>query len=357
MNRPAHGGNRVWAAQLAQCAPHELLDFSASINPLGPPQSAIAALQDSISDLCHYPDPDYTALRQVLGAHHQIDPDWILPGNGAAELLTWAAWDLAQLDCTVLLTPAFSDYFRALRLWNAQVLTASMLYDSQSLRYVHPDGQAGILLNNPHNPTGQSWCCVEFYELLDRYELIVIDEAFMEFTGSEGERHNSFIAELCSGSYEHVIVLRSLTKFYSLPGLRLGYAVGHPDRLRRWQAMRDPWSVNSLAAQVGEVMINDHAFAQATWDWLTPARTQLEQSLAQFPALTPRPSAANFLLVKTQSSAPLLQAELLQHDRILIRDCLSFPELGEDYFRVAVRTAADNQRLLDALSQIPSLQG
>ncbi|MEO1523756.1 MAG: threonine-phosphate decarboxylase, partial [Cyanobacteria bacterium J06633_2] len=95
-NRPKHGGNKAWAAKLANCSPSSILDVSASINPLGPPASAIAAIEDSMSSLRYYPDPDYRALREALGTFHGVDPDWIFPGNGAAEILTWIGRALAE---------------------------------------------------------------------------------------------------------------------------------------------------------------------------------------------------------------------------------------------------------------------
>jgi histidinol-phosphate/aromatic aminotransferase/cobyric acid decarboxylase-like protein len=150
--------------------------------------------------------------------------------------------------------------------------------------------------------------------------------------------------------YPNLVILRSLTKFYSLPGLRIGYAIAHPERIQRWQQWRDPWSVNSLAALAGEAVIQDRAFQQQTWDWLFPARRQLFQGLAALPGLQPLVGAANFLLVRTQYPSSQLQADLLKHHHLLIRDCLSFPELGERYFRLAVRTPGDNQRLLDGLT-------
>lgn len=352
LSRPTHGGNLVWAAQLAQCAPHELLDFSASINPLGPPESAIAAIQAGLTNLRHYPDPNYTELCQAIAAHHNCSPDWILPGNGAAELLTWAAWDLAQLDYTVLPVPAFSDYGRALQALDTKVLRLSVLNDAQTLNALTPHGRAGLLVNNPHNPTGGVWARSQLETLIERYELVVIDEAFMDFLGPEGEQKHSFLAALTPGEQDKIVVLRSLTKFYSVPGLRLGYAVGHPERLRRWQQRRDPWSVNSLAAAAGVAMLQDAAFAQQTWDWLPEARQHLFEGLNQFAAFTPYPGAANFLLVATTVPTTTLQAKLLQRDRLLIRDCVSFPELGEGYFRVAVRTIAENQRLIEACQQL-----
>jgi histidinol-phosphate/aromatic aminotransferase/cobyric acid decarboxylase-like protein len=135
-----------------------------------------------------------------------------------------------------------------------------------------------------------------------------------------------------------------------LPALRLGYAIAHPDRLQRWQAWRDPWCVNSLAAAAGIAVLEDVEFQQQTWDWLKSAKSQLLTGLSQISGLNPLPNSANYLLVKTEIAGSILQKELLQRDKILIRDCLSFPELGDRYFRVAVRLERENQRLIQALS-------
>jgi histidinol-phosphate/aromatic aminotransferase/cobyric acid decarboxylase-like protein len=146
------------------------------------------------------------------------------------------------------------------------------------------------------------------------------------------------------------VILRSLTKFYSLPGLRLGYAIAHPDRLQRWQEWRDPWCVNALAVAAGIAVLEDQEFQQQTWTWLAEARSQLFTGLSQIAGLNPLPNVANYLLVKTEVAGSLLQKELLQNEQILIRDCLSFPELGDRYFRVAVRLEHENQKLINALS-------
>ena len=138
----------------------------------------------------------------------------------------------------------------------------------------------------------------------------------------------------------------------SLPGLRLGYAIGHPDYLQRWQAWRDPWPVNILAEAAAIAGIEDKAFQQQTWDWLKSARPNLTESLTQIPGLSPLSGAVTFLLVKTDFSSSQLQKKLLINHRLLIRDCLSFPELGDRFFRVAVRTEEDNQKLLQGLLDI-----
>ncbi|MBF2086715.1 threonine-phosphate decarboxylase CobD [Thermoleptolyngbya sp. C42_A2020_037] len=359
--QPAHGGNIAWAAALAGCSPHLILDFSASINPLGPPQSAIAAIQAHLGDLCHYPDPSYTDLRGAIAAFHHLSPDWILPGNGAAELLTWAARDLATLDIVHLLTPAFGDYLRALRAFGANVEKIPLAVDRLMVARLTMDGaleqaipmplsprsHSGWLLNSPHNPTGTLLSRERIRALLDESPLVVLDEAFMDFLLPEAQSQASLLAWV--EQYPNLVIVRSLTKFYSLPGLRLGYAIAHPDRLRHWQQWRDPWSVNSLASAAAIAALADTSFQQRTWDWLPPARQQLFDGLAALPGLHPLPGAANYLLVQTDGSATDLQTHLLQQHQILIRHCTSFPELGDRFFRVAVRTMEENQRLLEAL--------
>ncbi|EKU96301.1 L-threonine O-3-phosphate decarboxylase [Leptolyngbya sp. PCC 7375] len=351
-DRPTHGGNRNWAAQYAQCEPEAIVDFSASINPLGPPPSVLTALTDSLHSLKAYPDPNYDRLRSTLSDFHGLPMDWILPGNGAAELLTWIGRELAQLDTVHLVTPTFADYQRALTAFDAKVMHWPMALPTCSLPLVTTMGSSqpktcGLLLNNPHNPTGTLIQREEILPYLEQFGLVVVDEAFMDFLPAHQQQ--SLLEVVLD--YPNLIVLRSLTKFYSLPGLRLGYAIGHPDYLQRWQRWRDPWPVNTLAEVAAIAALRDHSFQQQTWDWLPSTRDALVTGLQQLPGLTPLSGAANFLLVKTEVPCTQLQKDLLKSHKILIRDCLSFPELGENYFRIAVRLPEENDQLLTALAQ------
>ena len=346
-HHPIHGGNRNWAAQLANCKPDEILDFSASINPLGPPQSVLTILTEQLQNLTAYPDPNYTQLRLALSDFHKLPMDWILPGNGAAELLTWIGRELAQLDATYVVTPAFADYQRALKAFNARVMPVPMDLDAVPPQAnITASANCGLLLNNPHNPTGTLTQRKELIPYLEKFSLVVVDEAFMDFLPPDQQQ--SLLDVILD--FPNLIVLRSLTKFYSLPGLRLGYAVGHPDSLQRWQQWRDPWPVNTLAEVAAIAALKDHPFQQQTWDWLPPSRDALITGLQKLPGLTPLPGTANFLLVKTEVPGTQLQKDLLISHQILIRDCLSFPELGENYFRIAVRLPKENNRLLTALT-------
>ncbi len=360
--RPQHGGNLAWASAQADCLPQEILDFSASINPLGPPQSVLTAIQQHLGEISAYPDPASTSIRRALGQLHNISSDWILVGNGAAELLTWACRSLSMLPQVHLLTPAFSDYSRALKSFDANICVHSIDLEAeessiQPEHFLLPSLRnlcnlpnlptSGLLLNNPHNPTGQIVSKAELLPLIDRFAQVVIDEAFMEFLPAQDAY--SLIDELAA--HPNLVILRSLTKFYSIPGLRLGYAIAHPDLLAQWQSWRDPWSVNALAIAAGVAALQDEAFQSETYRWLAAAKPQLYQGLANIPGLFPFASAANFFLVRCDVSVTVLQKELLKR-RILIRDCISFAELGDRYFRVAVRTEAENARLVRALSEV-----
>jgi L-threonine-O-3-phosphate decarboxylase len=357
VNRPIHGGNLAWASVLAGCPPDLILDFSASINPLGPPQSAIAAIERGLEALTAYPDPNYWQLRAALAHSHNLSPGWVLPGNGSAELLTWACWELSQQEATYLVTPAFSDYGRALSTFGATIvrcpirgLTARAAESDCPLPVMMDKREKGkgLILNNPHNPTGKMWTTEAILPYLKEFDLVVVDEAFMDFLTPD--RQQSLIGMV--EQYKNLVVLRSLTKFYSLPGLRLGYAIAHPERLKRWQSWRDPWPVNVLAAAAGVAAIQDTVFQQQTWQWLAAAKTELYRTLLSLEGLHPLEGAANFLLVRSEQLSSRIQERLLKQHRILIRDCLSFPELGDRYFRIAVRTSAENQRLLTGLRDI-----
>ncbi len=351
MTKPVHGGNLAWAATVAGCQISAILDFSASINPLGPSDSAINAIQNNISQLRAYPDPNYQELKKALSlTHSPLTPEWILPGNGAAELLTWAALELSKLEKTYLVAPAFGDYRRALQTFTVNVAEFPLTIGEWKLEPLEIEAgtNKGLLLNNPHNPTGILMELESIVPYLEQFDLVVVDEAFMDFLPPP--QLGSLVPLVTE--FENLVILRSLTKFYSLPGLRLGYAISHPERLQKWQKWRDPWPVNTLAIAAAQAVLEDQAFQQETWDWLADARPQLFQGLGKLPGLEPYPGAANFLLVHSQKSVDQLQTTLLKEHRILIRDCLSFAELGDRYFRVAVRTQEENQKLIDALAEI-----
>ncbi|MEN9216686.1 MAG: threonine-phosphate decarboxylase CobD [Gloeomargarita sp. HHBFW_bins_162] len=343
MKQPQHGGDRLWAAKIAGCEPEKILDFSANINPLAPPDWVKELIIQNLHLLPYYPDPNYRELRRSIAMFHHIEPEWVWPGNGAAHLLTWLGRDLATQGTVTLVTPAFGDHGRALLAFNAEVKMWRLPWEQKYINL--PLSGQGLLLSNPHNPTGYLFPKQQLQELLNHWKLVVIDESFMDFLPPG--REQSLIPDLTQ--HPNLVILRSLTKFYGLAGLRLGYVLAHPDNIQRYQQWDAPWSVNGLAAELGRQLLQDREFQQRTWDWLSVHYQQVYNGLSLIPGLYPYPSAANFILVKTAIPAPKLQRQLLINHRIFIRDTLSYPELGAGYFRVAVRYRDDNQRLLAAL--------
>lgn len=352
MSRPIHGGNLTWAASLANCSPDDLLDFSASISPLGPPQSVREVVQAGFLSVRNYPDSAYGELRQAIAQYHQVPVEYVTPGNGAAELLTWAARDLAQMSQCFCLSPGFSDYDRALGAFDCALVGLPLLgatsWEKLILDRARNPSECGLLLNNPHNPTGELFFRENIRPFLSKLGLLVVDEAFMDFLPPE--REQSVIDWV--GECENLVVIRSLTKFYSMPGLRLGYAIAHPRTICRWQQWRDPWSVNVLASAAGIAALKSTEFQRRTWDWLEASRTELYGRLIGISGLDPLLGCANFLLVRCEKSAIALQAALLERYQIYIRDCASFEGLGDRYFRVAVKTQDENARLVAAIADV-----
>jgi len=356
-----HGGNLAQAAERLGCRPGQILDASASLVPFGPPLALRAALL--AAPLRPYPDRDHTSLRRALARHHGLDPDQLLPGNGAAELFTWAARDAAAAGCSLLPAPGFADYQRALACWGGAWRDWSL-----PLQWPGPGPQpfppgsgatgqeglgAGALwITNPHNPTGQLWSRASLEPLLERFELVICDEAFLSLVpGGEAQSLVPLVAR-----HPNLVVIRSLTKLFAIAGLRLGYAVADPQRLARWAAWRDPWPVNSLAGAVGEIALGQARWIRRVQAWVGSEGPWLSQRLVQLPGLMPLPSAANFLLVRGErdgqpwSLAPLRLA-LEQRHRILLRDCRSFKGLDASWLRIGLQDRRGNLRLLRALGQ------
>jgi histidinol-phosphate/aromatic aminotransferase/cobyric acid decarboxylase-like protein len=390
-----HGGNRIAIARRLGCRPEQLLESSASLVPFGPPASLrramrralagagappgpLSALSPLLSGLAalgvpgappvaapllrDYPDRDYGALRQVIAAHHGLEPSAVLPGNGAAELFTWAARDAAAAGVSLLPTPGFADYRRALACWGGiwRPLPLPMHWDGA---FPQPfpfsaDASAGLAgtlwITNPHNPTGQLWSRSSLEPLLERFALVIVDEAFLPLVpGGEAQSLVPLLAD-----HPNLVVIRSLTKLFAIAGLRLGYALADPARLARWARWRDPWPVNGLAALAGEVLLGDGP-ALERWlarvqGWVAAEGPWLAEQLAAVGGLVPLPSATNFLLVRGELGGQPLSLEplrlaLQERHRILVRDCRSFEGLGEGWLRIALLDGAGNRRLLRAL--------
>ena len=346
----SHGGNVVDASRRLGCQPHQIIDASASLSPFRLPCTAlIAACRASLSA---YPDTSARSLRDRIARIHSIDPHFILPGNGAAELLTWAARDAGQLGLSQIFQPAFSDYFRALQCWQASAVSSilNLAWQTPVLDRVPPVPKVPVLwLTNPHNPTGQLWSHDALKSVLSRFSLVICDEAFLPLV-PDGERQ-SLIPLVAQ--HPNLVVIRSLTKLYGIAGLRLGYAVADPHRLKRWASWRDPWPINAVAGAVGESLLRTpeayRAWCLRIQRWTAREGAWYRAQLAAIPGITPMPSAANFLLLRSDSSLEPLRHALEQRHRILLRDCRSFEGLDERWLRLGYQSRRRNRRIVSAI--------
>lgn len=347
-----HGGQVVTVARELGQRRSQLLDASASLAPFLPSLS-YRRLSQGLRD---YPDSSHQGIRCDLAAIHKIDPDSILPGNGAAELFTWAARDAVASGPSVALSPIFADYGRALGCWSS-LLSKEPLDLCWSGVFPQPfpaeclTSRPGstLWICNPHNPTGQLWSRASLEPLLDEFSLVICDEAFLPLVHG-GEQH-SLIPLVAD--YPNLVVVRSLTKLYAIAGLRLGYAVSQPERLQRWSGWRDPWPVNGLALAAADQLLSKperyQRWCRHVQRWVVEEGAWMHRQVAMLPRLTPMPSAANFFLVKGEGSLVSLRERLEHQHLVLLRDCRSFEGLGEQWLRIGLQNRRGNRRIFRAL--------
>lgn len=350
-----HGGTVFASARSLGIAPEELLDFSANINPLGPAPGVREAVCSGFEKVLHYPDRESFELRQALAGVHRVTIDNLVVANGSTELI-YLLPRLLPGARGLIIAPAFSEYSRALAQaeWQTEHLILSpddgFALSLGKLAEKLAEGFDLLFLCNPANPTGAILPLSVIREVQrlcrDAGTFLVLDEAFMDFR--EGESAKGLIAESGGG-----IVLRSMTKFFAIPGLRLGYGIGHVDVIRQCADQLEPWSVNTPAQIAGVASLADAGYRERTVRSVSTERAALAQGLADLPGLAPFPSAANYLLVEMRNgfTAAELKSRLLDK-RILIRDCSNYRGLDGRYFRVAVRSKEENRRLLDALGEV-----
>ncbi len=352
--RHDHGGDLSALAAAAGVPPDQLLDFSANINPLGLSPRVEEAIQAALPSVIHYPNPKATALREALATYHGLSPDQVLPANGSTELIYLLAKALSPRRALIL-HPAFSEYEAALELVRAELDHARLDEDHGFL----PDtsriltrlaGRDLVILANPNNPAGSLIPKPDLLALVGAAEaagaVIVVDEAFIDFIEEASLKKDL-------AQFPRLLLLRSLTKCFALPGLRVGYALGSSDLLARLSRWMGPWSVNALAGAAGIAALADREY-QERFRLLVPRWWEnLQSGLQKFGQFRVFPGAANYLLVRLLDpglSAPVLKARLLK-ERIAIRDCSSFRGLGPAFIRLAVRRPEEHQLLVGALAR------
>jgi threonine-phosphate decarboxylase len=354
-----HGGNVFAVARSLGISPERILDFSASINPLGMAPGVRDALANCIERLLHYPDNGAAELKDCLAAFHGVNPGQIAVANGSTELIHLMP-RLVGGSRALIVAPAFAEYACALEKsgWQIDYLTLKSEDDFALSLPALQDKLAGrydmLFICNPGNPTGALIPKAEIAKVLDLCRgsgtFLVLDEAFIDFCEEDS-------AKDLIGGFGRAVLLRSMTKFFAIPGLRLGYAIGAPETIDSIGALQDPWSVNTAAQVAGIASLSDAAYCQRTKSYVTAESDRLASALAGLPPLCVFPSRANYLLVQIRngSSAAELRSGLLEKG-VLIRDCGNFEGLDGSYFRVAVRLREENERLVELLAGVSLLR-
>lgn len=355
-----HGGDiETAAARFGQRA-EAILDYSANINPLGPPVEVIAALRDGLGAVIRYPDPGHRRFKAMLAEHVGAGTENILVGNGAAECMALLLLALRP-EIVGVVDPCFSEYRELALKFGADIRSVSGemegAWRASSRRIMELlSGCDLVFLGQPNNPNGVQYSLEDIRAIAGEAQRLgtwlVLDEAFMDFI-PHGERQ-TLLPEL--SSYSRTVIIRSMTKFYAIPGLRLGYAVGHPDVIQSMSAMQVTWSVNGLALLAGEACLRSGSeYERRTLELIHGERLRLTDGL-QALGVDVTPGEVNYLLgeLPTGWTAAAFQTAMGRRG-VLIRSCAMYPGLGERHFRLAVKDGESNSRLLQTTAEV--LQG
>ncbi len=334
-----------------------LNDFSVNI-PHFPLDSAYKELLNlSIDQLFEYPEIDGMKARLVLSKYLNWPMDQIILGNGATDLIYLMTRAL-KLERAMILEPTFTEYRRAL------TQSGTKVYD-----YVL-NGESGFLLNtdhlaelinnarcdalficNPNNPTGQLFTVAEIEAILVRVHsdhfLLIIDESFIEF--KDRPSHHEALKDLM-GRY-NILVMRSMTKTFCVPGLRIGYMFGSEKSIKRVSAFRDPWVLNRFALESIPYFLKDNRHLKQLQDWCDVEAAYMKALLSKLERVEVFDGHANFLLIKLNHLNPAQWHEALIKKGFYLRTCLDFTGLDANYFRIAIKDRQSNEALIDAMKE------
>jgi len=360
----SHGGD-IWGFSRKHNIPlEEVLEFSGPINFMGPPPKAVEAVKQNARLIKFYPDPNPVEFKEKIAEYvgHGVEAENILLGNGSIELIYMITEALPQNFKAVIPVPSFSEYEKASLRVGGEVtfvqLPADFSMDTEKIKAAVTDETKIMCICNPHSPSGRLYTKDEVMALVDFCQkkdiIFSIDENYIEFA-EEGDK-NTVAGEV--KNYENLFVIRSVTKFFGMAGLRFGYAVAATNLIEKLETVRQPWSMNGLVNTVTLAAFNDIEFINRTKETIAKNKAQLSQDLASIEGLQVYPSTTNFLLVKilNRKLTSTMLKELLAKERILIRDCCTFMGMDDSYIRVTIRSEKDNKILVETIKRVMAKQ-
>jgi threonine-phosphate decarboxylase len=353
-----HGAEVYSAAKETGVKPQDILDFSSSVNPLGPSAKALEAAQATFAYIAAYPDSNSNVLREAIASRHSgITKDNIIIGNGSTELMyLFAESFLRRGEKALMAAPTFGEYEAAVRKTGECVkfvrLGKEFRIDAEEFK----SAMAGcklLFLCNPNNPTGKLIPQNTLEEILNAAAaqdiLVFLDEDFLEFV--DNEKSLSMIDNI--NKYPNLFILRSFTKIFGLTGLRVGYGITSQEIVDVLLCAKIPWNVNCVGQAAAVAAIEDQEHLKVTLDLIKKEKIWLQKELSLIPSFSFSPPDANFFFIdieKTGLTANNLKHRMLK-EGFLIRDCASFVGLNEFYIRVAVKTHQENVGLIEAFKK------
>lgn len=358
-----HGGNiyKIYREKGMK----EILDYSSNINPYGLPESFKTAVLENLSVLERYPDPDYIELREEIAKVNKVELKNIIVGNGATEII-FLYMKVLKAKKILIVSPTFGEYERAMRatLDDIQVdyfkleETDSFVPNIKKIKDKLNKKYDLLVMCNPNNPTGQ-FVSVEIMEkILEKCTEVgtklFVDEAFVEFV--ENWEEKSIIKT--EKDKKNLFVLRAFTKFFAIPGLRLGYGICFDDEfMTKMLEKKEPWSVNNIAELAGKVLLKDKEYIEKTNKWIKEEKKYMYENLIKIEGMKTYKTEINFILGKIESkyfekiNVQKLREKMLEKG-ILIRDASNFMYLDDKYFRLAVKDRKNNDKVIKALKEI-----
>ena len=354
MIKTGHGGDLKYYAKKYNIAQDQLVDFSANINPLGPPPEIFAIIEDSFKWLADYPEPNSKTLLEIGEKEFSLAKEKMIFGNGATELI-FLLLNYLRPKRVFIPFPSFSEYERAGRAVGAEIKYFALeedftKIDNSFIGQLRPSDL--VFICNPNNPTASYFKKEYILDLLEdiseKDAYLLLDESFIDFLDQAEDI--SLRKKLVS--HDNLFILYSLTKIYSIPGLRLGLLFGPEEIISQLYKAKDPWNVNIFAQKTGEFLLRNRNFLEESYKYFSLERKRVYESLKGLPHLKVFPPAANFIFyqIENEKNTSDLQ-EFLIKDKIMIRDCSNYPGLSNKHFRTAIKKKEENDLLIKNIKE------
>ncbi len=352
-----HGSDLEKIEEIYGIKKEEIVSFSANVNPLGVSPLLRQTLSDKIDAITSYPDREYTSLRKCIAKYCGTDYENIIVGNGSTELISLFI-QIEHPKKAMIIGPTYSEYEREISLGGGTTLyyplkeKDNFKLDVEDFISHLNESIDFLVICNPNNPTSSCITRKDMRHILDackEYDIyVMVDETYVEFA----ENMEEIDSVPLTNYYNNIVILRGTSKFFAAPGLRLGYAItGNKDLIKAINTRKNPWTINSLAVVAGETMFQDEAYIKATKALISSERARIYEVLANSPDYKVYKPSGNFMLVRILrddlSSQDLFERAIRQ--KMMIRDCSTFPFLDNKYIRLCIMTPADNDRLLKCL--------